>query len=111
PEYDPKFAPWATWDNVDFREGRGLVAVFDFGTALPANQLLVKVSISAVSEENALRNLDTEATAWDFYAKREAAAGAWRTALSALEIEAPAPTRKMLYTSLYHAFMGPSLFM
>src|SRR5215470_7687548 len=30
PEYDPAFAPWARRDDVVFREGRGLVAVFDF---------------------------------------------------------------------------------
>ena len=36
PEYDPGFAPWAKRDDVIFREGRGLVAVFDFGT-LPAS--------------------------------------------------------------------------
>ncbi len=33
PEYNPKFAPWADSDAVDFREGRGLVAVFDFTLA------------------------------------------------------------------------------
>jgi len=47
PEYDPAFAPWARSDDVIFREGRGLVAVFDFGT-LPAGQLGVKVAISGV---------------------------------------------------------------
>jgi hypothetical protein len=29
PEYDPAYAPWARRDDVVFREGRGLVAVFD----------------------------------------------------------------------------------
>jgi predicted alpha-1,2-mannosidase len=110
PEYDPRFAPWAARDDVVFREGRGLVAVFDFG-ALPASQLSVKVSISGVSETNAIANLDAEAPGWDFDGARAAAAAAWREALAAVEIEAAEPVRKLLYTSLYHAFMAPSLFM
>jgi predicted alpha-1,2-mannosidase len=110
PEYDPGFAPWAHRDDVLFREGRGLVAVFDFGT-LPQSQLNVKVAISGVSEANAIANLDAEAPGWDFDAHRAAAATAWRDALGAVEIEAAEPVRKMLYTSLYHALMAPSVFM
>jgi predicted alpha-1,2-mannosidase len=110
PEYDPKFAPWAGRDDVVFREGRGLVAVFDFGV-LETSQVLVKVAISSVSEANALLNLDTEAPQWDFDAKRAAAAAAWRTALAALDIEAAEPMRRSLYTALYHSLMAPSLFM
>jgi predicted alpha-1,2-mannosidase len=110
PDYDPKFAPWHGRDDVLAREGRGLVAVFDFG-GLQSPQLLVKVAISAVSEESALRNLDTEAPEWDFDAKRASAAAAWREALSSLEIEAPEPMRRSLYTALYHSLMAPSVFM
>ncbi|MGH8137015.1 MAG: GH92 family glycosyl hydrolase [Steroidobacteraceae bacterium] len=110
PEYDPKFAPWAGRDAVISREGRGLVAVFDF-EGRGSSQLGLKVAISPVSEANAIGNLQAEAPGWDFDAKRSAAAAAWREALSALDIEAAEPVRKMLYTSLYHAFMAPSLFM
>jgi predicted alpha-1,2-mannosidase len=110
PEYDPKFSPWAGRDDVLFREGRGLVAVFDFGVASAA-PLLVKVAISAVSEAGALRNLDQEAPQWDFDAKREAAASEWRKALAALDIEAPEPMRRSLYTAVYHSLMAPSVMM
>ena len=110
PDYDPKFAPWAGRDDVVSREGRGLVAVFDFGS-LPASQVMVKVAISSVSEENALRNLDEEVPKWDFDVQREAAAAAWRKALAALDIEAPEPMRRSLYTALYHSLMAPSVFM
>ena len=109
-DYDPKFAPWAGRDDVVSREGRGLVAVFDFGQ-LPASRLLVKVAISSVSEAGALRNLDQEAPQWDFDAQRAAAAAAWRTALAALDIEAPEPMRRSLYTALYHSLMAPSVAM
>jgi predicted alpha-1,2-mannosidase len=110
PEYDPGFAPWARRDDVVFREGRGLVAVFDFGS-LPAAQLQVKVAISAVSEAGALANLEAETPGWDFDAVRAGAARAWSEALGVLEIEAPEPVRKMLYTSLYHTLMAPGVCM
>ena len=110
PEYDPKFAPWYGRTDVNVREGRGLVGVFDFG-ALPGNVLLAKVAISAVSEAQAVRNLEAEAANWDFDAKRNAAAAAWRDALGVLDIQASEPVRKMLYTSLYHTLMAPSVFM
>ncbi|MEP7246268.1 MAG: GH92 family glycosyl hydrolase, partial [Gammaproteobacteria bacterium] len=111
PEYDPKFStPGRGRDDVAVLEGRGLVAVFDFG-ALPKSQLVMKVALSPVSEENALRNLDAEAAGWNFDVKRATASAAWGSALSVLDIEAPEPMRRMLYTAAYHAFMAPSLFM
>ncbi len=110
PEYDPKFSPWAGRDDVMFREGRGLVAVFDFGVQ-PSAPVLVKVAISAVGEESALRNLEEETPQWDFDAKRAAAAASWREALAVLDIEAAEPMRRMLYTALYHSFMAPSVMM
>ena len=110
PDYDPKFAPWAGRDDVVFREGRGLVVVFDFGV-LPTPPVLVKVAISAVSEENALRNLDEEVPQWDFDAARAAAAAAWRKALAAIDIDAAEPMRRMLYSAVYHSLMAPSVMM
>jgi predicted alpha-1,2-mannosidase len=111
PEYAPEFGrPGRGRADVIFREGRALVAVFDFGMLDP-QELLVKVAISPVSERNAIRNLDAEAPDWDFEAKRKAAATAWRSALSVLDIDAPEPMRQMLHTALYHSFMAPSLFM
>jgi predicted alpha-1,2-mannosidase len=110
PDYDPRFSPWAGSDDVVFREGRGLVAVFDFGI-LPSPPVLVKVAISAVSEANALHNLDEEVPQWDFDAKRAAAAALWREALAAVDIDAAEPMRRMLYTALYHCFMAPSVMM
>ncbi len=110
PEYDPGFAPWAHRDDVVFREGRGLVAVFDFA-ALPDSRLGVKVAISGVSEANAIANLEAEAPDWDFDSRRAAASAAWSQALEAVEIDAAEPVRRMLYSSLYHALMAPSVFM
>ena len=91
-------------------EGRQVVGVFDFADA-PGQQLLVKVAISSVSEENALANLAAGAPGWDFEGMRRAARAAWQQALGAFEIEADAPARRSFFTALYHALMAPSLFM
>ncbi|HEV3286398.1 MAG TPA: GH92 family glycosyl hydrolase, partial [Steroidobacteraceae bacterium] len=91
-------------------EGRQLVGVFDFADA-PGQQLLVKVAISSVSEENALANLEAGAPGWDFEGMRRAARVAWQHSLGAFEIEADEPARRGFFTALYHALMAPSLFM
>jgi predicted alpha-1,2-mannosidase len=91
-------------------EGRALVGAFDFADAA-GGQLVVKVAISAVSEDNALANLAAEAPGFDFDAQRRAAQQQWAQALAVLEVQAPAAMRRNLYTALYHALMAPSLFM
>lgn len=90
-------------------EGKALEASLEFGK--PAdNTLLVKVAVSPVSEDNAIANLD-EMPGWDFDGERARAHEAWEQALSAVEIDAPQPMKRMVYTSLYHAMLAPSLFM
>jgi predicted alpha-1,2-mannosidase len=91
-------------------EGRELVGIFDFAQAQGA-QLMVKVSISPVSEDNAVANLEAEMPDWDFDAMRDKARVAWTQALSAIDVDASEPMRKSFYTALYHTLMGPSLFM
>ena len=90
-------------------EGRALVGVVDFGMLTRA--LIVKVAISPVSEDNAIANLDADLPGWDFDAVRTAARGAWTTALSVFDVDAPAAMRTSFYTAAYHALMAPSLFM
>jgi predicted alpha-1,2-mannosidase len=91
-------------------EGRQLVGAFDFADA-PGAQLLVKVAISPVSEDNAIANLDSGMRGWDFDGVRAQARAAWTQALSAVDVDAPAPMRTSFYTALYHALQAPSLFM
>ncbi|MDN3545394.1 MAG: GH92 family glycosyl hydrolase [Roseateles asaccharophilus] len=91
-------------------EGTKLLGVFEFGAELPQGQLLVKVAISTVSEDQAIANL-AEMPGWDFDAERRAAAAAWDEALGVLEIEADEAMRRNLYTAQYHALQAPSLFM
>jgi predicted alpha-1,2-mannosidase len=90
-------------------EGRALVGVVDF--AADTRELIVKVSISPVSEENAIANLEHGMPDWDFDAVRTAARKSWSDALAVFEVNAPAAMRRSFYTAVYHTLMAPSLFM
>ncbi|OJH36997.1 GH92 family glycosyl hydrolase [Cystobacter ferrugineus] len=89
-------------------EGRALEGVFEFGEL--DGPLIVKVAISAVSEDNALLNLDSEQTGFDFGALRGSTRAAWEQALGVVELDAPAPMRTSVYTALYHSLIAPSVF-
>jgi predicted alpha-1,2-mannosidase len=90
-------------------EGRALVGVVDF----PADtrELIVKVSISPVSEDGAIANLDAEMPGFDFDAVRTAAHTSWSDALGVFDVDAAEPMRRSFYTAVYHTLMAPSLFM
>ncbi|WP_434026140.1 GH92 family glycosyl hydrolase [[Pseudomonas] boreopolis] len=91
-------------------EGRQLVGVFDFGDA-GKQPLVVKVAISPVSEDSAIANLDAEVPGFDFDRVRADAKRQWSQALSAVDAQGSAQQRTQFYTALYHALLGPTLFM
>lgn len=90
-------------------EGRALVA--DFGFAPSQSPLLVKVSISPVSEDNAIANMDAEVPAFDFDGVRAAAQQLWRKELARIDLKASPEVEKSLYTALYHALLSPTVSM
>ncbi|NJD08885.1 MAG: glycoside hydrolase family 92 protein [Gemmatimonadetes bacterium] len=76
-----------------------------------AEPLVVKVAISYVDAEGALRNLDAEAGGWDFEGTRAAARAAWAEALGSIRIETKDVARaRTFYTALYHTQLAPVLF-
>jgi len=73
--------------------------------------IVVKVGISAVSPEGALRNLDSELPGWDFDTTRQAALQAWERELSKIQVQlADERHRRMFYTAMYHSLIVPTLF-
>ena len=93
--------------DIPFVQGRGLVAVFDFGKL--SGPLTVKVALSPSSEQAAVSNMDEEVAGFDFDAVRGKAEAAWTSELSRVRMEAPAPMKRSLYTALYHALLAPSV--
>ena len=91
--------------------GKDVKAMLLYNHADPAHPLLVKVGISSVSAENALKNLDTEIAGWDFHAVRNAAHRAWERALDRVRIRCADDNVKQVFaTALYHAFLAPTVF-
>jgi len=73
-------------------------------------QILVKVSLSTVSEEGAIANMEAELPGWDFEAVRAAGEKEWNALLSRMEISDPSHDKMVsAYTSLYHALLMPNL--
>ncbi|MFM8434703.1 MAG: GH92 family glycosyl hydrolase [Planctomycetia bacterium] len=89
-------------------EGRGLRAIGTYGGS--PGEVLVRVGVSPVSEENALQNLEEEAGAADFAAVAAAAKAAWNDQLGHVRIKADDRTKRIFYTALYHTMIAPALF-
>lgn len=89
----------------------GLKANFSFD-ARSGKPILVKVGISSVDVDGALKNLDAELNHWDFDKVRADAAAAWNAELNKIQITGGSDAQLTnFYTSLYHAMTAPNLFM
>ncbi len=96
--------------NVRQAGGRSLQVVVHYSTAA-GEVIYVKVGISGVSIDGAMRNLDGEIAGWDFDAVRKAAHEAWQRQLSRIAIEGGSPKqREIFYTALFHSMEAPTLF-
>lgn len=74
--------------------------------------ILVRVGISSVSTEGALRNLRAEIDHWDFDKVRADAAAAWNRELGKIAVTGGTDAQLTnFYTALYHAMTAPNVFM
>ncbi len=91
-------------------KGTHLKAVLHFEDA-SKSPLLVKVGISAVDIDGALRNLDAEIPHWDFDKLRTEAASQWERELSRIRIDSASDdVKRTFYSGLYHTLVAPTLF-
>ena len=97
------------WTDAAQAEGRCVKAVFDFDTETDRT-LLVQVGISAVSEDNAMLNLEAELPAWDFDQVVAQAQERWRDELEKIRVEADEAEKTVFYTALYHSLLAPYLY-
>ena len=97
-------------DGTHETKGTYLKAALHFDDA-SRTPLLVKVGISAVNIDGALRNLDAEIPDWDFEKLRSDAASQWERELSRLHIESASDdVKRTFYSGLYHTMVAPTLF-
>ena len=98
--------------NFPEMAGRGLAAYFKFDLdKAKTDELVVKVALSAVSTEGALKNLLAEADGKSFESLSVEAENMWNKELSAFAVEGTDDQKAMFYTSLYHTMINPSVYM
>lgn len=105
---------WGKFDQTkDFPDmaGRQLRAWFDFDMHA-GEPLLVKVALSSVSTDGALRNMQAELPHWDFDRVVDEAQEAWRGELARIAVASTRPeVLTNFYTAMYHAALSPTIYM
>ena len=103
---------WRKFDvehNFPEAAGEGLKAVFKFGSE---TDVKMKVALSSVDIDGALLNLNTECPHWNFNTYVQSAQAKWNEKLNIIQADFLSQDEKVtFYTSLYHTFLGPTLYM
>jgi predicted alpha-1,2-mannosidase len=74
------------------------------------HEILLKVALSPVSEENAAENMQAEIPHWDFDKTHQEAEAKWSKYLNRIQIEGGSEDqRTIFYTALYHTLIHPSV--
>ena len=105
---------WGRFDqehNFPQMAGNDLRLYFDFDTE-ENEAIQVKMALSPVSTEGALKNMEAEVPGWDFNAVKQQARDTWNKELQKITVETLEESDKVnLYTAMYHAFLGPTVYM
>lgn len=76
-----------------------------------SESLLVKVALSAVGYDGAMKNMKTELDHWDFEKTKHAAAELWNKELKKIIVNDPDKEKlTVFYTALYHCFIQPNIY-
>lgn len=107
-------SPIITYEALDGNRNYGQTQVVN-GTALKlwldfnsTSPLIVKVSLSTTSTENARLNMEQEARSWDFDKYVSEADHIWDNLLGRIEVSGNRQDMVKFYTALYHAFIQPN---
>ncbi|MEY4877287.1 MAG: hypothetical protein RL708_2437 [Bacteroidota bacterium] len=113
--YDAKHAYHGFWGKFDqstnFPEiaGKNIRMYFDFETT-EQEKIKIKFALSPVSQANALENMQAEIKDWDFEKVKKDAQELWNKELNKIVITASDDVKTNFYTSLYHAFISPTIY-
>lgn len=94
-------------ENFPEMAGRKIVAYFDFETTKP---LEIKVAMSAVSTQGAIMNLKAETQGKNFDQLLDQTREKWAKELNVIDAQGTTDELSMLYTSLYHTLINPSIY-
>ena len=104
---------WSKFDQYhDFPEIAGRdIALYLVPDLDASATLTVKVALSGVSQDGALKNLLSEASQKDFDSIRSQADALWQSELSQIQVSGTNSQKRMFYTSFYHTMINPSVYM
>ncbi len=96
--------------NFPEMAGRNIRAYFDFDTKAGEN-IELKVALSSVSTEGAIKNMTAEIPGWNFNKVKNTAKDKWNKELAKVKVETINNGDKInFYTSMYHACLSPVLY-
>ena len=106
---------FAVYDSTVLKPGDSVHARKTMTTASFATvkdeKIKIKVGISPVSIENAMKNIQAEIPGWNFEDVATKANTAWNTELNKIKISTNDTSRlRTFYTALYHTMIAPSVF-
>lgn len=108
PKYNGMWGKFQVNRNFPEMTGRKIVAYFTFENP---KTLEMKVALSATSTEGALKNLHAETDGRDFDQLLAETQAKWNKELAVIQAEGTEDQKAMLYTSLYHTMINPSVYM
>ena len=98
-------------ENFPEIAGKQIRAYFNFDVA-EDEQFKVKVALSPVSTEGAIKNMIAEIPHWDFDKAKQEGQNLWNRELSKIKVETINQEDKtVFYTALYHTFLSPITYM
>jgi predicted alpha-1,2-mannosidase len=103
---------WRKFDmSRNFPEigGKQIVSFFEFENDEP--EIEMRVALSGVSTQGAIKNLIAETAGKTFEQIVDQTRTKWNKELSVIEIEGNKDQKEMFYTSLYHTMINPSVYM
>ncbi|MGB8705333.1 MAG: glycoside hydrolase domain-containing protein, partial [Gillisia sp.] len=115
--YDEKQVYHGFWGKFDqehnFPEmaGKNIRTYFNFDTEA-GEKIKVKLAISPVSTEGSLQNMKKEIPGWNFERVKNDARTQWNKEFNKVQITSDSKAEKVnFYTAMYHAFLGPTVYM
>ncbi len=114
-EFSQPFSSFGFYNNEKSEEnpteisGKNVKAHFTFDTKTN-KEVMVKVALSRVDIDGAIKNLKEELPGWNFDKIRRQAADAWNTELAKIEVDGGTETKqRTFYSAMYHVNIHPNI--